>query len=314
MNAARQRGMAIISALLIAAVVAVIAAAMLSRQTVFTRTLEAEQLRLQGHWLLEGGVTLSRQRLWDARKHDLLTRPDQAWAQPIRLPGTDGFEGQMEDEQGKFNLRNLIRNGRVDSVQQAHFERLCRLLGVSPALSQRISARVLASYPRQVGAAVVQSGFQSGRDTSPDSASTLIPATYSMLRSLDDLRVVEGVDEALVARLSPFVTLLPANTWVNGNTSRAEVLAAVVPGLSLERAQALISQRNSGQWFINRGDFVNRLRMPEVAVDSVQVGITSDWFLLHGQVRQAQRRVRREVLLHRDEDQQPRAIWSKEGA
>ena len=41
--AAKQCGMAIISALLIAVVVAVIAGAMLTRHTVFTRSLEAEQ-------------------------------------------------------------------------------------------------------------------------------------------------------------------------------------------------------------------------------------------------------------------------------
>lgn len=50
-----QQGMAIISALLIAAVVAVIAAGMLTRQSVSTRALEAEQLRVQGRWVLHGG-------------------------------------------------------------------------------------------------------------------------------------------------------------------------------------------------------------------------------------------------------------------
>ena len=45
---AQQRGMAIISALLIAAVVAVIAAGMISRQSVFTRELESLQQRAQG--------------------------------------------------------------------------------------------------------------------------------------------------------------------------------------------------------------------------------------------------------------------------
>ena len=49
---AKQRGMAIISALLIAAVVAVIAGGMLTRQSVFTRSLEAEQARVQGSAVL----------------------------------------------------------------------------------------------------------------------------------------------------------------------------------------------------------------------------------------------------------------------
>jgi len=117
--AAKQRGMAIISALLIAAVVAVIAGGMLARQTVLTRSLEAEQLRVQGSWLLRGGLELSRQRLWDARQRDPLTHQAQSWAQPIvasRLSEHGGqFDGRLEEEQGKFNRRNLGQHHRIDA-------------------------------------------------------------------------------------------------------------------------------------------------------------------------------------------------------
>jgi general secretion pathway protein K len=110
-------GMAIISALLIAAVVAVIAAGMLTRQSVSTRALEADQQRVQGRWLLHGGLEISRQ-LWDARQRDPLTRLDQPWAQRLNA---QGFEGRLEDEQGKFNLRNLVANERVAEAQCRRF-------------------------------------------------------------------------------------------------------------------------------------------------------------------------------------------------
>lgn len=83
-QAQKQRGMAIISALLIAAVVAVIAAGMLTRQSVFTRSLEAEQSRVQGAAALLAGLELSRQVLRDTRQQDVLTRLDQPWAQPVK--------------------------------------------------------------------------------------------------------------------------------------------------------------------------------------------------------------------------------------
>ncbi|PTT81444.1 HxcX atypical pseudopilin, partial [Pseudomonas sp. HMWF005] len=67
-NRAKQQGMAIISALLIAAVVAVIAAGMLTRQSVSTRALEADQQRVQGRWVVQGGLEISRQWLWEARQ------------------------------------------------------------------------------------------------------------------------------------------------------------------------------------------------------------------------------------------------------
>ncbi|OLF54037.1 type II secretion system minor pseudopilin GspK [Pseudomonas chlororaphis] len=320
-TAARQRGMAIISALLIAAVVAVIAGGMLTRQTLFTRGLESEQLRVQGSWLLQGGLEVSRQRLWDDRQRDVLTRLDQPWARPIQLaalgPGSGPFEGRLEDEQGKFNLRNLLADDRLDNLQLENFQRLCELLGVSATLGQRISQRVIASYPRQLspeGApTLAKAAFQSGRDTSPEAARKPLPAKQPMLRSLDDLLAVDGVDDKLLARLEPFVTILPANTWVNGNTASAEVLAATVPGLALPRARAMVAERDSGQWFINQGDFINRLRMPSVPADAVRVGITSQWFRLQGQARGERRRVTLLALLHRDEDNMPRVIWSRVG-
>ncbi|MDQ0654792.1 type II secretion system minor pseudopilin GspK [Pseudomonas cedrina] len=281
--AAKQRGMAIISALLIAAVVAVLAGAMLTRQSVFTRSLEAEQLRIQGQWLLQGGLEHSRQMLWDARRKDVLTRLDQPWARAQ----VGAFAGRIEDEQGKFNLRNLVNRQQVDAEQLQSFERLCRLIGVDPAVSRRISQRVIASY--------------------------VPPARYPMLRSLDDLSGIEGLDAVVLQRMQAYISVLPGPTWVNGNTASAEVLSAVVPQLSLAQAHGLVAERDSGQWFINRGDFVNRLRLPQVAVDAVQVGITSEWFRLQGQARREQRRVTIDALLHRPEDREPRVIWSRVG-
>ncbi|MCQ2995425.1 type II secretion system minor pseudopilin GspK [Pseudomonas syringae] len=322
LTAAKQRGMAIISALLIAAVVAVIAGGMLTRQTIFTRSLEAEQQRVEGAWLLHGGVELSRQLLMDAWQRDPLTRLDQAWAQPIFAPAlsnrTGPFDGRLEDEQGKFNLRNLVADDRVDEEQLLNFERLCQSLEINPAVSQRISQRVISAYPRllhpeRADQAALSPGFDSGRGTSPDAARKPEPAKRPMLRSLDDLRSVEGVTDDVLARLAPYMTILPALTWINGNTASALVLAANVPGLSLQRAQALVAERDSGQWFINRGDFVNRLRMPKATMDTIRIGITSDWFRLHGRARSQQRQVSLDALLYRAKDALPQVIWSRVG-
>jgi general secretion pathway protein K len=310
-----QQGMAIISALLIAAVVAVIAAGMLTRQSVSTRALEADQQRVQGRWVLHGGLEISRQLLWDARQRDPLTRLDQPWAQRLNA---QGFEGRLEDEQGKFNLRNLVANERVDEAQVQAFQRLCALIGISAGLSQRISQRVIGSYPYLLNPQIAENTaskntFDSGRATSPNASRKPQNPKLPMLRSVDDLRSVEGVNEVVIGKLAPYLTVIPATTWLNGNTATAPVLAAYVPGLSLERAQALINERDAGRWFINRGDFVNRLRMPNLELTSVKVGITSDWFRLRGEARRDQRRVSLDALLHRSEDRLPQVIWSRVG-
>jgi general secretion pathway protein K len=224
--------MAIISALLIAAVVAVIAAGMLTRQSVSTRALEADQQRVQGRWLLHGGLEISRQLLWDARQRDPLTRLDQPWAQRLNA---QGFEGRLEDEQGKFNLRNLVANERVDEAQVQAFQRLCELIGISAGLSQRISQRVIGSYPYLLNPQIAENttsknAFDSGRATSPNASRKPQHPKLPMLRSVDDLRSVEGVNEAVIGKLAPYLTVIPATTWLNGNTATAPVLAAYVPG------------------------------------------------------------------------------------
>ena len=123
----------------------------------------------------------------------------------------------------------------------------------------------------------------------------------------------DAIANAIASGSATNLTVIPAMTWLNGNTATAPVLAAYVPGLSLERAQAMINERDAGRWFINRGDFVNRLRMPQLELTSVKVGITSDWFRLRGEARRDQRRVSLEALLHRSGDRLPQVIWSRVG-
>lgn len=320
-RAAQQRGMAIISALLIAAVVAVIAGGMISRQSLFTRQLENQQWRAQSAWLLQGGLEWSRQVLREQRRADPLIRTGQPWSQPLAGPlaGARGghFQGRLDDEQGKFNLRNLINNDQVDEQALAAFERLAQLIGIRPALAQQITERVIEGYPwrpaPQSEPVTASNSFASGRATSPSADRQPRPPRRPMLRSLDQLANLKGMDSASLARLRTFVTVLPANTWINGNTAPAEVLAAQVPGLSVERARHLVAERDGGRWIINRGDFVNRLQMPQVAAESVRVGINSDWFRLFGQARQAQGEVRLEALLRLHDRQLPTVIWAQVG-
>ncbi len=83
-----------------------------------------------------------------------------------------------------------------------------------------------------------------------------------MLRSLDDLSGVEGLDAAVLQRMQTYISVLPDMTWVNGNTARAEVLSAVVPTTESVQAQALVAERDGGHRFIRPGGFVNRLHLP----------------------------------------------------
>jgi general secretion pathway protein K len=73
------------------------------------------------------------------------------------------------------------------------------------------------------------------------------------LSSLSGLLDVPGYTPAMIVRLAPFVTVLPVATPVNVNTAPAEVLVAVIPGLSLTAAQTVVAERTKA-YFRDTGD------------------------------------------------------------
>jgi general secretion pathway protein K len=51
-----------------------------------------------------------------------------------------------------------------------------------------------------------------------------------------------GIDSEVLARLEPFIVLLPVRTPVNINTAALEVIVAVSPGLDPGAAQAIVQR------------------------------------------------------------------------
>ncbi|CAB3699655.1 MULTISPECIES: type II secretion system minor pseudopilin GspK [Achromobacter] len=304
--------MAVISALLVVAAVTMIVASLLQRQDTFLRAVQAAQSRAQAQALLEAGLGLARQRLREDGQRQATTRPDGVWAAPIvdtrlQRPGRDAaFVGRLEDEQGKFNLRNLVFEGRLYQDGVAELLRLCALVGVAPEVGQAIAERILAAQP--------------GAD--PHGRLAPLP------RSLEELAGVPGVDAAVLARLRRHVTVLPRVTLVNVNTASAEVIAAHVPGMSLDQAKAMVAQRDGGLWFVNNGDFANRLSAAEGAADNgggasatpaarteaPRVAVASGWFRLDGAARLGGMIQPLKALLTRGGDGVSQIIWSREGA
>ncbi|MFY3934756.1 type II secretion system minor pseudopilin GspK, partial [Achromobacter xylosoxidans] len=157
----RQRGMAVISALLVVAAVTMIVASLLQRQDTFLRAVQAAQTRAQAQAVLEAGLGLARQLLREDSRRQAATRADGDWAAPIidtRLqpPGRDtAFVGRLEDEQGKFNLRNLVFEGRLHQDGVEELLRLCALVGVAPEVGMAIAQRMLDSQPGAASGAVL---------------------------------------------------------------------------------------------------------------------------------------------------------------
>src|SRR5690606_4227690 len=129
------------------------------------------------------------------------------WARPvIGLPVGPAddperalFSGQIEDEQGKYNLRNLAENAVIDPIEVSALERLLESLGADASLALVMARRVAdAQFGKEAGATAVG------------------------LRGIDDLRALQGFSPQAIDALQPYITVLPAATPVNANTATAE--------------------------------------------------------------------------------------------
>jgi len=315
--------MAVVSALLIVAAVAVLVTGLFQRQAAAVRSVENEQARIQARWLLQGGLDWARLVLREDARRNSTTRLGELWATPVAdtrvtRPGDDRvalFSGRIEDEQGKYNLRNLAKDGVPQPLEIAALDRLCAMLGLPGSLAPKIAVRIASaqSVPGESGTAA-GAGSENGSGTGAGGAAPTQGRgpMAPMIRTVDDLKGITEVDEKTIEALRPYVTVLPESTAVNANTAPAEVLATVVPGLSLAQARALTEQRNAGTWFNDRADFGNRLANPDITISDSQIVTASKWFMVSGTVTLERAAVTMQALISRANTNSPTVVWKRE--
>ncbi|WP_238923414.1 type II secretion system minor pseudopilin GspK [Achromobacter ruhlandii] len=297
----RERGAAVVSALIIVAIVAALTTSLFQRQTASTRRIENEMARVQARMLLAGGIDWARLVIRDHGRRESTTRGDQIWATPvldtrIERPGDDRvavFSGQVQDEQGKYNLGNLASHGVPQPEQEQVLRRLLGAQRLPDTLAARIVGIIAASQPPAQGG------------PTPD-------ARAPLPRGIDDVSALLGLEPAVRNELRRTMTVLPVATSVNVNTAPPEVVAALVPGLSLSQARALTGERDRGNWFNNSGDFANRLAATGVKGPVPAVTTASGWFMASGAVVYERARVSMQALMRSAPPAAPDTIWTRE--
>ncbi|WP_088503826.1 type II secretion system minor pseudopilin GspK [Burkholderia ubonensis] len=339
--ARRQRGAAIITALLVVALSAILVSGMLWREQVQIRRIENQRLIAQAQWVARGALDWTRMILRsEGDTAPGITYLGGIWGVPIAktklsdfmgkigVGGGDGGEdtylsGAIEDAQAKFNLRNLVSTPapgvlQLNAAQLQAFQRLLTTLGYDGAFAKRIALQVraglkhsasrfqMATLPGAAGAPLPEAGTGTQGTAFTDEPgladSDRGPAPLIMT-SVDSLLDVDGVTPEMVERLRPFVTVLPTTTPVNMNTAPAEVIAALVPGMSVASAQALVSRRET-VFFRNVGDVALALRgagaPPNVTPDPTLIDVNSNYFIVHGRIQHDRAEVDRTSLVYRD--------------
>lgn len=233
----RQRGTALLLAMVILTLIATLAAGMIAQQQRAIAVEAAERARAQSGWVLVGALDWARLVLREDARSGSVDDLGEPWAVPLaeaRLStflaadrqapsaedGPEAFlSGRVQDLQARYNLHNLLTDeSKVDERERALLQRLCLLIGLPEGVADRIADGMAAAAA-------------DGTDDAP-----LLPLTLDQLRWL-------GVEPETIAQLRPFAIILPGRTGVNVNTAPREVIAAAVEGLDLGGAERLVQRR-----------------------------------------------------------------------
>jgi len=307
----RQRGAAIVTALLIVALATTIVSALFARQSATVRTIENRIAITQARWIERAAIDWARVILRQDARSSSTDHLGEPWAVPVadtRVNASVGaggaldsgatpatLSGQILDMQGRFNLANVVPGGRVDPVEAAALATLLTLVGQPSSLAEPLIARLVAATP------VVKE--TAGVGSVNPSRPTAFP-----IRRAADLLTVPGFDAVAVAALEPLIVMLPRAAPLNINTASAEVIAARTSGMELSQARAFVAARERIP-FRDLTD-ANQAYEPQAQIFKAERwGVTSAWFLVRGAVRYDRIESRSDTLLERKGRELVELVW-----
>lgn len=246
-----QRGLALITALLVVAIVATIAAYLSLGQQVWLRQVQNLFDRSQANSMRHSALDWIGMMLTREAKDSKTDHLNEAWAKALPPLPYDGgvITVKVTDAQALFNLNNLVRGGAPSGADVLMFRQLLQSQGFDPALAEAVVDWIDAdSQPRPGGA----------EDVEYLASARPYRVANQMLTSVDELRLVRGFTPATVEKLRPFVTALPEPTPINVNTAPDVVLAAMFPDMTPAATLPLIQARERDP-FTEQGEFLKHL-------------------------------------------------------
>ncbi|MDB5761165.1 MAG: ral secretion pathway protein GspK [Herminiimonas sp.] len=305
----RQRGVAVITALLLTTLAITIVASLFWQQQVQVRSIENQRLQLQKQWILRGAIDWARLILREDAKYSSIDTLDEPWSVPLSETRLDQYvengrvdadvadaalSGSIIDAQSRYNLTNLSLNGIINPKEVLVFQRLLTNVHLNPALAQATADMMAASQPRQ--------------DASAPSNNN---SRFMGLAQMDDLLAVPGFSAEILDKLREFIIFLPHATPINVNTAPAEVLAARIDTLSISDAIFLVANRKSAS-FRDIADFAQRLPGKSLSLSGNELAVATGYFLVNGKVRMSRAGLEVQALIERNGATNTRLIWVRE--
>jgi general secretion pathway protein K len=318
MNNYRQRGVAVVTALLLTTLAITIVASLFWQQQVQVRSIENQRFQLQKKWVLRGALDWARLILREDLRIGGVDHLGEPWAVTLGETQLDQYvengksetdkseaslSGQITDAQSRFNLNNLSAAGVPNLAEIVVFSRLLNNLRMDGTLAKNVASSIASSQSKSdvLGVNLGGSGEKpatgsvgSSETSNPGTADTTIDSAkstaleakpevqFQRFSQIDDLLAVSGFTPEMLIKLKDFVAVLPFKTSVNVNTASKEVLAARL-NISPTDAALIVAGRDRA-YFYNTADFENRFP-GKIGTSSNAVSFSTSYFFVNGKVK-----------------------------
>jgi len=267
----RERGVALITAVLVVAIATIIATSMMKRQNFDTKRTANIIHRDQAiayalgaeHW---AGAELSKD--FELNNYDHLK---ENWAYELPpLPIDGGYiTGKLQDLQGRFNLNSVL-----DPLQAERFIRLCQAINVEPDFIPALQDWIDGDTEVRDGGA-------------EDESYTLMNPPYRtanrFLADTSELLLVKGVSVQDYNILTFYISALPQYSGINVNTASPLLLQSLTYDVTLGDVEGIIALRTDRP-YQDIDVFVEEKTFAGKEISEEHLTVSSQYFLLTANV------------------------------
>jgi general secretion pathway protein K len=302
----RQRGVAIITALLIVAIATTVSVTISTRLQLDVRRTGNIIAGDQAYLYTLAAESWSQRILKDDREDNEIDHLGENWAIELPpLPVEGGYiQGKLNDLQSCFNL-NSVLGGADNKLASTRLDRLLTNLGIDKGGTQ----------------AIIDWLDDDLQTTIPDGAEDVyymnLERPYrtanTPILSISELRLIKGFEKPEVYdTLLPHVCAFGINTPININTATAEVLRSLADDLSDADVEKIIEQRNESA-FVDINAFTNFNDLKKKIADTQGLSVDTEYFMLQTESTIGQVSVITYSIIHRSNDGNTTIIARSQG-
>jgi len=271
-----EKGIALITVLLVLAVVTVALVSLSSDRQIDTRRTENQLRSIQAWEYLHSLEAWAENQLIVDLEENPYDADSDLWSKP--LPATAIPEGNLAanitELQGRINLNNLISEDKPSDEDVLRLKRLFGILGIKTeqvdVMLDWIDTDTEIRYPN------------GAEDETYSRLSTPYRTANVLFSDVTELLRLQGFTEQDLKKMQPYVYVAKSYEPLNVNTANAVVLRCLADGIKKNQAESIF--RAHGKPFEKVDDFLKDEALADITINKKHLTVNSNHFLLSGQI------------------------------